>query len=184
MRENRSCKNNPNCRFQLYVIPLSLQQGDTSCSDWAISSLFLNLAEAAASAASIYGPEQRYASCTNHHTQCQACTVHRAWNPARCCWGWSAVRARSALLLWRHLPEEDTSLWFPLLSSYVSNISWVELRIYNLQSVKTVLLLARYLDTTDVVSVKTWASFLSNPHVSGNFLNYNGLIILECGHWT
>ena len=32
-------KNNPIWRFQLYVISLSLQKGDTSCSDWAISSL-------------------------------------------------------------------------------------------------------------------------------------------------
>ena len=33
-------KNNPIWRFQLYVISLSLQKGDTSCSDWAISSFY------------------------------------------------------------------------------------------------------------------------------------------------
>ena len=38
MCENRSHENNPNWRFQLYVISLLLQKGDTSCSDWAISS--------------------------------------------------------------------------------------------------------------------------------------------------
>ena len=34
-------KNNPIWHFQLYVISLSLQKGDTSCSDWAISSFHL-----------------------------------------------------------------------------------------------------------------------------------------------
>ena len=41
MRENRSRENNPNWRFQKNVMSLSLQKGDTSCSDWAISSFNL-----------------------------------------------------------------------------------------------------------------------------------------------